>query len=342
MSRIHILLLFLSVPIIASGQPKPIYTFKNYFYDFEFTSDSLQFLAIDGSELEYWDINTFDMVKKFNQYVVVDFDLSKNSNLLAVAIASEKSYLLSFQTNELIHEYNSFPVKRDDRGNFVNVGAFRVDISEDDKYIAFIDVLNNITLWSVETGDLLHSFGEVSNIMDVNISSKYNSLITGHYIWDLNTYELKQILKYRDEIDDNLLFSRSMDLSSNRYLYLAQFLRTQFVLNKGISIEHFITKWDLDTNKLIALYENIPNFISDIAVSPNDKYLLAAIENIGVWLYNTESGEVINKFSDLYSPIEFSPNGKYALTGGPDGGASLWLVEDLLGQSNVENYELYQ
>ncbi len=365
-----LLIVLLIVPILLRAQPQPIQHFSGSVTDFEFTSDN-RFAVITrqspgddnltDARIFFWDIDEKKVAKTFDKrkYYVTGFDISADGRYIGIAYSHNQfAELWNLNTNELLQQFGPHETSYNFDADILKVGVSDIEISPDNQWILTLGVDFKAYLWNVETGELVQTFAADDSFQSpIAFSSDQEYIFTDHFVWDMKTLDLVYILNPHDDFDSNterlMTWSTCFNLNQ-RYLYASQTLIPLPFFPQMGKRDNSVSVWDMNNGELINLF-SFPTVIfdpiyqidaivnvKDIAISPDGNYLLVEVSRNGVWVLNTADGTVINKVSDVFGPVAFSPDGKYALTGGPEDGASLWLMEDLIGQSGVNGYEEYE
>ncbi len=102
--------------------------------------------------------------------------------------------------------------------------------------------------------------------------------------------------------------------------------------------------WDVETTQPIRWFHCNKKFITDVAYSPDGKYLLTQNQrDYRVMLWDSQSGNLIRIFSASANvqTIAFSADGTKVLTASDDRTARIWDISDLSATSNVSDFALY-
>lgn len=348
------LLLFSAISIVfvnsIYSQPYPITIYKSGFSDIEFTSDSKYVLTsgvfvpennIDIRDfiVVIWDIETHDIFTKVTSGKgAIHFDLSKDNSLILLSALSEYEELYNFKTNQFIQQFGPIPKPNRFVSEILRMNNYDSKISPDNKSILTLGIDNKVSLWDVETGNKTYEFSNDACAIDISPDMKW--IATGAVIWDYETKEIVHDFTRSPETDDfitnNCIFSHD-----SQWIILGQ-IDQRHAINK-------VTIHDVVSGKLIQTVEVFFNQISSLDISHDKKYLVIRDWDANSHIWDIEKQKHIYTLkssideSSTDAPIaKISPNGKYLLTSEPlDNGVSLWLMEDLLAQSSISNFELY-
>lgn len=195
--------------------------------------------------------------------------------------------------------------------------VWTVAFSPDGKYVLTGNDDNTANLWEAQSGQEIRRFtGHTKGIVDVHFSPDGENIFTmspdrSTRAWDAATgKELYQITT-----DPPLLWTA--------YSHDGKYIFT-------ISGDKMIRQWDAESGKEIGVFLKLPDQVTSIYISPDDKYLLTFSNTAQLW--DLETGQKLREF--LLDPgtvhpfaTAFSTDGNFILTGHTDGIAYLWDVK---------------
>jgi len=210
--------------------------------------------------------------------------------------------------------------------NIVNMATF----SPDGKYVVTTAYDNTVRLWNVETGTEWRRFTvdpdrvwQAVISKDTGALAAVGALKTGEIViwwWDpQSAAELRRLtLPVTDS--DSLFAQLSPD---NKLLALTP--------GDGKALE----LWDAQTGLIIRRFEGVVPSVSDIAFSPDYKYLLTGGRDYIARLWDVQTGTQLHEFvghQDFIRGLAFSPDGSYVLTGGVAGDKTIRQWDIKTGQ----------
>jgi len=193
-----------------------------------------------------------------------------------------------------------------------------VAISPDGQYALTASLDGTARLWSIETGQEVHSFiGHTDGIYGVTFSSDGKYALTGSEdktarLWNVETAVAVQQFIGHEDVVVGVAFSPN----------------GQYVLTG--SFDHTARLWNAQTGETIHVFAGHTEGIYMVAFSPDGRYALTGSIDKTARLWNVQTGEEVRKFvghTDQVVGVAFSPDGKYVLTGSWDTTARLWDIE---------------
>lgn len=194
-----------------------------------------------------------------------------------------------------------------------------------------------VNLWSTDTGELVRTLQHPTYVAKLAVSPQSKWLATASWdgkarIYNLSngalTWELGQPNEDLPVAVTNIIFS-----SDGKYLVSAD-------------LEGVLKVWESDTGKEKPV-EALPranNVRQVLAVHPTKPLLAALDDSNEIRMWNLETGKPLDfrfRTPEEINDLEFSPNGKYLISGSDDSKASVWDVEkgvkvqDLTNESRV-------
>ena len=191
-----------------------------------------------------------------------------------------------------------------------------------------------ITLWQVETGEMLDTIQEdYVTSLAVSPDGQYIAAGLDDYtvkVWNTSTVALKNTLE---------------DLQPEGYYYWGLFYVAfspdgQTIVLAGHDV---VGIWDVITGEILRSKVTNSQKIYSVSISTNEK-MLASVEGLNVNLFNLSNGEIIPIQDEIQSTgnVVFSPNGSSIAVGFIDGIAQMWpIAEDAVRKSFETNQKNY-
>jgi WD40 repeat protein len=341
--------------------------YENEVYQIAFSPDGRNILAGgrgEDSSVGQLDIKTGQIVRRFEGHEgAVDgiefvFDgsafLSMSNDGLLI--------LRDFETGEIIHQMNAGLENPE-----ATIGSLRIlAISPDGLTAVSGDENFGIMLWDLITGTLLGSYGIPGGANAVTFHPNNGTVLVGSLTGILTTLNLQtgEILDtftgHNEAIMDVKMLSNgryAISASVDKTLRLWELERGQVIRRLAEpsallfevdlspdertalsgSNDGTITLWDVKTGQVIRQFSDDQPVMA-VTYSPDGKTALTGggyrfaqkIESGHVILWNVETGQEIRRFEGqpyVVYDVEFSPDGKRAVSSGNGAMAILWDVE---------------
>jgi WD40 repeat protein len=316
----------------------------------------------DDAILIQWDVESGEILRRFEgSSRVTDIEFTPDGSAFLSASSDGILILWDFESGEIIHELNLHNENPE-----ATVGSVRATAISPDGLTAAIGTESlGIILWDLSTGALLQSHAIPGGANTVVFHPEKDTALVGglHYLIDvdLQTGEiLNTYAGHHDSVWD-------VGITSNgRYAVSASFDKTLrlWELERGHVIRRFapagalafevdlspdgrtalsgsidgtVTLWDVETGDKIRQFTDDQPVMA-VTYSPDGKtaligtgYRLAEkVESGHVILWDVGTGEVLRQFMGhpyVVFDVEFSPDGKRAVSSGNGPVAILWDVE---------------
>jgi len=220
-----------------------------------------------------------------------------------------------------------------------------VAVSPDGRYAFTSSMDDTATLWDIAAGTAVKKITESSlcrnqtdhQFLKVAFSSDGRYAVTngkGLTLWNIAAgREERKIGSHSVSV-----MTFSLD---GRYVFTAGFCHAPFFAGPFAKPDMHMILWDVETGREITAMKPLMwGRASALALSPNSQYALSAYtSNSNISLWNAQTGQLIKKVKanvsavfPLHSEVRsvaFSPDARYALSGGNDNIVRLWSIPTL-------------
>jgi WD40 repeat protein/serine/threonine protein kinase len=307
------------------------------------------YTASDDTTVRLWDIETAELLQVFavgedalnfavapdgntiavgtNEYNVKLWDVARGTEERTFAMRDEglSGVALTSDGTQILMLYNNGELYKIDRDSGASTKlmvtlADRVsatNISADDRLMAIATRDLLVTIWDLQTGELVQTITGLEDMAwDVSFSADARLLLTGSRdgkvrLWEVATAtEILEPLQHEEPITA-VLFSPD-----------GKFIGT----GSGESVAKL---WDINTGELLNTYEDHDDWIESVAFSSDGKLLLTASDDATVKLWDVDSAEVLYTFraiSAIVVVVVFSPNDQRIVAGYENGDVVVWDV----------------
>ncbi|KAA3646243.1 MAG: WD40 repeat domain-containing protein [Chloroflexi bacterium] len=286
----------------------------------EYTADGKYLLAGSLIGIHIYDATDFSQVDFIDvSRETLDIAVSPDNKMIA-ASTTNSFLLIDLAEKKKVYEIE-IPIAR-------RIGEAELAFSPDSQILATGSSDSRwgfVQLWNVNDGALIRSFeGKDDYISDIQFSSNGNHLITaGTYtrIWDLSGNQLEEFWAR----------SSSLEIMDSG----------QTIVESSFSFPDvgFWTLSDIGEPKYLNSIEVGVTGVDSIAVSPDSKFLAAAIDE-GISFWNLPSGELAYAHNDEQLTIRelvWSPDGNHVIATSTAKGIEIWSVDDWVLERTISN-----
>ena len=286
---------------------------SNYVSDFKYSPDSKTLAVYDGSDIFFWDLNSFEIHSTITDYsdvvggaifgphdkilVSVDdivriWDIEENKlqrkieaqgNARAIALSSDGKNLAIGTSDDTILLWDAINWKHSMTLEGHTNTVFLVVFSPNGKVVASASYENTIKIWDVQTGDLQYTFKA-----DISDSRKLLFSPDGRYLMGIVKVEGVTKICTWDIVAGELITSTDTEIDVDEY-------PSMDFSHDGLTIvttddQFNINFWNVATGKRKDIF--IPNAKGyDVAFSPDNKTVaLEYSDKISLW--DIETGEL--------------------------------------------------
>lgn len=325
---------------------------SNYVSDFKYSPDSKTLVVYDGSEIFFWDLNSFEIHSTITDYsdvvgdaifgpndkilVSVDdivriWDIEENKlqrkieaqgNAISIALSSDGKNLAIGTSDDTILLWDAVNWKHSMTLEGHTNTVFLVVFSPNGKVVASASYEDTIRIWDVQTGDLQYTFNA-----DISDSRKLLFSPDGRYLMGIVKVEGVTKICTWDIEDGELITSTDTEIDVDEY-------PSMDFSHDGLTIvttddQFNINFWNVATGKRIDIF--IPNAKGyDVAFSPDNKTVaLEFSDKISLW--DIETGELrktLEGHISALNSIVFSSDGTKLVSSCRDSTVILWDITD--------------
>lgn len=252
-------------------------------------------------------------------------------------------------------------------------GAYAADISNDAKFAAVSSIHHGISLWDLEKNALKYTWFQQQDSADnlvlaLDIADNNSHVLTASRqnfaLWNMQTGQSEGYWKVRESNirdiavsnnGDYLLLGKSngtvvhVGVDSGRRL---EFLGHQEKINSvdmlpngrvaiSGSNDFVAYVWDTVSGQVIYRF-NHPSRVTKVALDARGRYAFTADSKKSSHIWDLKTGKLISTLQytnrqEIFSSVQFSPDGKHLLTGAPSRKVSLW---DLTSGERLANWRV--
>ncbi|MFH2048989.1 MAG: WD40 repeat domain-containing protein [bacterium] len=267
----------------------------NDFIAYSFFPSPGKLVSIDQSgELRIWNLETgtFETSTLNAKDPIIGAWFSPDSSSLL--IYSDKRILSLYDCKSLQHKLDFV-----EPASSISTTCF----SKEGKLFVCGHWNGNISIWQLETGQLMHVFkGHDSPIGTVALSPNTQLLASGGkegnndvLLWDIASGQIIRKIGSHEGNVYNSLFSDNNTLLTSGGDRVARL-------------------WDIHTANQLRLFNDQGGYLYGLTISPSGKMLATSDNQSNIKFWDLNTGEVINKIKAPYGFIDgllFSPDGKY-------------------------------
>ncbi len=280
------------------------------------TKDNIIASASDDKTVSLWNLETGKQIFSFFEPTEV-YSVALNSKNVVAGNHGRKITSWKLQNKALNHTFSSKPYDPFSRGSYNHDShgglIYSLILSNDGKTLFSGSADKTIRIWNTATGQLKSTLkGHTDSVLALAITPCDRFLISGSAdktirIWDLTS-----------------LFSKRKILTSHEgggVTTLAITSNGKYLVTG--STDSTIKLWDLSTQKIVYTLIEHRNAVWSVAISPDGKTLASGSLDKTVKLWDLATGNLLQTLQ-ASSPVIFSDNGKYLITGSSKNQIQIW------------------
>jgi WD40 repeat protein len=299
---------------------------ENYAYQVEFLPNGTQFMSSSWDDtLRLWDTVTQEHINRLEGHEGVVYQITYDSagERILSAGGDTTARIWDAQTGENIQTFGT--VLNED----VEVGHTGIVIgaawSPDETRIATIGNENYVSIWDVETGEILLTLPADDDETDE---------LEGHEATGWTVVWLNDTQVLSGGFDDRVIL---WDAETGELLRTFEGHTNGVLSIEVLDEERFITGswdrramlWDVNEEEAVRVYEGHTNWIWDVEIAPNGEHFMTASADQTMILWRVDSETPQRRYlghDDSVLRIAFSPDGTQVVTSGRDEKILLWDV----------------
>lgn len=283
--------------------------------------DNILASASEDRTVSLWNIETQKQIFSFFEPSEV-YSVAINQQIVVAGNSGRKitSWKLDNKALNHIFFYDSFSRNLYNQDSHAGL-IYSLILSKDGKTLFSCSADRTIKIWNTNRGQLKSTLtGHTDSVLTLAISSSDRFLISGSTdktirIWDLTIPDSKpQILTGHDNWVTAIAIT-----SDDKYLVSG-------------STDSTIKLWNLKTQELVYTLTDHSDSVWSIAISPDDQTIASGSLDQTVKLWDLATGTLLQTLQ-ASSPVIFSENGKYLITGNNKNQIEIW-------QRFSENHQL--
>ncbi|MFQ5923049.1 MAG: adenylate/guanylate cyclase domain-containing protein [Anaerolineales bacterium] len=277
-----------------------------------FTSSGMSGFGIPGDDnsIRMWDIATGELLEKFEGHSdgVVYLDVSQDgTRILSGSLDGSMRLWDVTSGTELLnipaHEYGVFSVALSPDGNIALSGSVSSGLPDD-----------GVKLWDLTSGEMIHHYFTDNNATFLMFSpdgkTGYSPTDSGLSVLDIGSGSLTR-----------------KPIPSGWDLALHSDGTSYFSFDSADA--NYLQWMDLETGEALKVYGVHKGTRNMLELSPDERYLLSSEGFDDIHLWDVETGDEIWRIDNgaLNLNIALSPDGRTALSSGPNNTAVLWRLD---------------
>ena len=279
------------------------------------TKNNIIASASDDKTVSLWNLETGKQIFSFFEPTEI-YSVAINSKIVVAGNHGRQITSWKLQSKALNHTFSSKPYEPFSRNSYNHDShdglIYSLILSKDGQTLFSGSADKTIRIWNTATGQLKSTLeGHTDSVLALAITPCNRFLISGSAdktikIWDLTSpFSKRKILTSHDNWVTSLAIT-----TNGQYLVSG-------------SRDSTIKLWDLSTKKIVYTLTEHRNAVWSVAISPDGKTLASGSLDKTVKLWDLATGNLLQTLQ-ASSPVIFSDNGKYLITGSSKNQIEIW------------------
>jgi len=242
-------------------------------------------------------------------------------------------------------------------------GAYAANISSNGKYSAVSSIHHGISLWDLENNALKFNWSQQQDsannlVLAIDISNDNQHVLTASRenfaLWNMTNGQSEGYWQVRDSAIRDIALSNSgehaligksngtvvhVTIESGRRLeflgHKEKINSVDMLPNGRIALsganDFMAFVWDTLSGQVIYRF-NHPSRVTKVALDPKGRYAFTADSKKDANIWDLKTGQLVSQLKypnrqEVFSSIQFSPDGTQLLTGAPSRKVSLWDIK---------------
>ena len=285
-----VLFLFFTIPANAKDSFEPVIQTGHKYPVFAIAISDDNKNIITGSfdqTIKIWNTKTGGLIKTIaNGSPVYSVSMTKDRKYIVSGSDDRTIKIWSFDTGKMIRKINAY-------SKTINYAAVYPD---NKSIISYGD--NTLKFWELNTGKLVKKM-KIKGLAAISITSDGKYIISGNAdktisVIDLVTGKLIRKLKGHNDC----INSTRVSLDGKYIVSCSGYIS----LDKR-SKDNSVKVWELNTGNLVRTFTGHASYISSVAISPDNQYVISGSGDNTIKIWSLKSGKPVNKLKGHYSEV---------------------------------------
>jgi WD40 repeat protein len=275
----------------------------------KFTPDGKYIVCASKNNFEIWDFESGNQIRRIKATtstfsMVNDVAVSPDGQYIITGIETARIKVWDFSSGKLVWEAKT------------KVAVLKVDVSVDGKFVIGIaGTFGGISIWNLETGEVIDKFKTGGFRRALAISSDNNYIVYSNDKKSINIWDITARTNIREFKTKKLGEVYSLVITPDmNYVISGSW-------NKLIRI------WDFSTGELIKTLDGHKGPVFSLTITPDGKYLVSGSRDRTIKIWEISSGQLTRTLTGHKGSVDavtVSRDGKYIASGSTDQTIKIW------------------